>query len=208
MKQNKDWSGNGNSVWKMLGASNHTDKERELYDYYATDPIAIDKLVSAINIHGFIWEPACGAGHLSKRLQELGYEVFCTDIVDRGSGDATFRPLDFLHDEHVWLFKSECILTNPPYKYATEFVLRALEILKDGQLCCMFLKTTFLEGKRRREQLFDKYPPKYVLQFSERVMCAKNGEFDKMRAGGGSAVAYAWFVWEKGYTGDTILRWI
>jgi hypothetical protein len=28
-----------------------------------------------------------------------------------------------------------------------------------------------------------------------------------MIAGGGSAVAYAWYIWEKGYKGDTILRW-
>lgn len=25
----KDWSGNVNSVWKTLGASNHTESERE-----------------------------------------------------------------------------------------------------------------------------------------------------------------------------------
>ena len=29
-----------------------------------------------------------------------------------------------------------------------------------------------------------------------------------MREGGGSAVAYAWFVWQKGYTGTTEVRWI
>jgi len=39
-------------------------------------------------------------------------------------------------------------------------------------------------------------------------MCAKNGDFDGMRAGGGSAVAYAWFIWEKGYQGETIIGWI
>ena len=42
----KDWTGNGNSIFKTLGASNHTDKERESQDYYATDPIAIDKLAA------------------------------------------------------------------------------------------------------------------------------------------------------------------
>ena len=35
---NKDWSGNQNSIFKTLGASNHTDKERQTEDYYATDP--------------------------------------------------------------------------------------------------------------------------------------------------------------------------
>lgn len=29
-----------------------------------------------------------------------------------------------------------------------------------------------------------------------------------MRAGGGSAVAYAWYVWQKGYKGNTIVKWI
>ena len=40
----KDWNGNQNSIYKTIGASNHTDKERQVDDYYATDPIAIDKL--------------------------------------------------------------------------------------------------------------------------------------------------------------------
>ena len=41
----KDWTGNKNSIFKTLGASNHTTKERENNDYYATDPIAIDSLI-------------------------------------------------------------------------------------------------------------------------------------------------------------------
>ena len=41
----KDWTGNSNSIYKTLGASNHTDKERQCEDYYATDPIAVDVLI-------------------------------------------------------------------------------------------------------------------------------------------------------------------
>lgn len=37
----KDWTGNTNSVYKAIAATNHADSERELNDYYATDPIAI-----------------------------------------------------------------------------------------------------------------------------------------------------------------------
>ena len=29
-----------------------------------------------------------------------------------------------------------------------------------------------------------------------------------MRAGGGSAVAYAWYCFEKGYSGKSELKWI
>lgn len=42
---------------------------------------------------------------------------------------------------------------------------------------------------------------------SSRITCAKNGDFEYMKANGGSAVAYAFYVWQKGYKGDTILKW-
>ena len=104
-----------------------------------------------------------------------------------------------------------CILTNPPFKFATEFVLHALELLPIGSFLMLFLKTTFLEGKRRFEYFFSKYPPRYVLQFSERCDTARNADFEGLRKTGGSAVAYAWFVWQNldDYQDvDTIIDWI
>ena len=29
-----------------------------------------------------------------------------------------------------------------------------------------------------------------------------------MKKSGGSALAYAWYEWEKGYTGDTVIKWV
>lgn len=189
----KDWNGNKNSVFKTLGASNHTDKERESQDYYATAPIAIDKLAAVYDIPHYVWECACGAGHLAKRLIELGHAICASDIADRGFGD---HGIDFLTapmpqkgDPKDW-----CILTNPPYKYATEFVEHAMEILPKGAPAIMLLKTTALEGKGRWERLYSKGYLKAVYQFSERLLCAKNGDFDGMKAGGGSAVANSWFI--------------
>jgi hypothetical protein len=36
----KDWSGNSKSTFITIGASNHTDKEREEHDFYSTSPEA------------------------------------------------------------------------------------------------------------------------------------------------------------------------
>lgn len=206
VKNKKDWTGNGNSIYKTLGASNHTDKEREVNDFYATSPEAIDKLLEVEKLYSNIWEPAAGEGHLVKRLREKGYRVFASDIIQRD------YPLDdvqdFLNIETSCYKLSYDIVTNPPYKKSLEFVLKALDLVEQGRKVCMFLKLTFLEGKTRYKELFSKYPPKTVYVFSERIMCAKNGDFEGMKAGGGSAVAYAWFVWEKGFTGDTIVKWI
>lgn len=154
----KDWSGNINSVWKTLGASNHTGNEREADDYYATDPIAIDKLLEVEKPHRFIWECACGGGHLSERLTERGYDVFNSDIKNRGYAKQHLV-LDFLKQEGKLFSFEHDILTNPPYKYATEFVLKALELLHEGCKSYMFLKLTFLEGKRRYIELFRDTPP-------------------------------------------------
>lgn len=38
----KDWTGNSKTTFAILGASNHTDKKREVNDYYATDPKALE----------------------------------------------------------------------------------------------------------------------------------------------------------------------
>ena len=204
MGNNKDWTGNCKSTYITLGASNHTEKERQNEDYYATDPIAIDGLKKVFDIPKGVWECSCGEGHLSKRLEELGHTVVSSDLIDRGYGQGN---VNFLECEKR-PSEIDCILTNPPYAKAMEFVLHSLKLLDNGQYCIMFLKTTFLESKKRYEKLFSKHPPKYIFQFVSRVLCAKNAQFDVMIAGGGSAVSYAWFVWEKGYKGDTIIKWI
>lgn len=199
---NKDWTGNKNSIFKTLGASNHTDKERQNEDYYATDPIAADWLLKIEDIpkNKTIWECSSGEDHLANVFKENGYKVRTSDLVKRTE---TTEQLDFLTQNETW---DGTIITNPPYKFAVQFIEKAMETVTDGNKVCMFLKIQFLEGKSRKK-LFEKYPPKTVYISSSRIMCAKNGNFQEMIEGGGSAVAYAWFIFEKGYKGDTILKW-
>jgi len=198
---NKDWVGNINSIYKTLGASNHTNKERQKHDYYATEPKAMEVLLEVEKFNKNVWECAVGEGHLAEVLKKHGYNVKCTDLIDRGYG---IGGVDFLKETKM--FDGD-IITNPPYKYAQEFIEKAIELIPIGNKIAMFLKVQFLEGKKRKK-LFKKYPPKVIYVSSSRLLCAKNGEFEKMRQGGGSAVAYAWFIWEKGYKGDTIIKWI
>lgn len=195
----KEWIGNRNSTFVTLGASNHSAHERQKDDYYATEPLAAKLLMQVEKFSPFIWECACGEGHLSKEFQKAGYTVCSTDKVYRGFGYVE----DFLQAQDPPYPQCD-IITNPPYKYAKEFVEHALNISAEGRKVAMFLKVQFLEGKSRKE-LFKKYPPKTIYVSSSRLKCAMNGEFEKFQS---SATAYAWFVWQKGYTGDTIVKWI
>ena len=140
----KDWSGGNASVFISIGASNHSATDRQEDDYYATDPIAIDKLLNAgAKINNSIWECACGGGHLAKRLCDNGFTVYATDIVDRGFGTSG---IDFLKQTEI--FDGD-ILTNPPYKFAKEFLVKALSLIENGHKVFMLLKLTFLESKSR-----------------------------------------------------------
>lgn len=203
MKKNKDWSGNSNSIWKTLGASNHTDKERQNEDFYATDPIAAEFLlkIEDFDKNKTIWECASGEGHLSNVFIKNGYKVRSSDIIQRTEDTEQYDFLSSTNKE--W---DGNIITNPPYKYAKDFIEKALSIIPVGNKVAMFLKIQFLEGKSRR-QLFERYKPKTVWVSSSRITCAKNADFKYMKDNGGSAVAYCWIVWEKGYDGDTILKW-
>ena len=197
-------STNSKSTFVTLGASSHTEHDRAEHDYYSTDPKALEIFLDKIKednitLHNKIWESACGEGHLSRVLENRGYQVFSSDLVDRGFG----KVQDFLNYENQNKLSVD-ILTNPPYNKAQEFVEKALDVIKDGYYVVMFLKIQFLEGKERRK-LFDKYPPKYVYVNSARQICYLNGDMSKKMS---SATCYCWYIWEKGWKGEPIIRWI
>ncbi len=196
----KDWSGNAHSTFTALGARNYAQNEREINDYYATDPKAARLLMEVEKFSPAIWECACGEGHLAKEFEKAGYKVFASDIVNRGYGSQA----DFLQSFTPPTMDCD-IITNPPYSKAQEFVEHALSILKENRKVAMFLKIQFLESKARRI-LFDKFPPKTIYVSSSRLKCAMNGDFEKYAKS--TAICYAWFVWQKGYKGDTVVKWI
>lgn len=186
-------------VFTTLGSSNHALENRETFDYYATEPKAVEMLLELERFAPLIWEPACGEGHISKVLQAHDYEVISTDLVYRGFGNP--EPLDFLK-ETLDGFEGD-IITNPPYSVGLEFVQRALESVRPGGKVAMFLKVQFLEGQKRGA-FFKDAPPRTVYISRSRLSCAKNGDFERFP---NSAIAYAWYVWEKGFIGDPVIKW-
>ena len=150
----KDWTGNKKTTFTCLGASNHSEHEREVNDYYATDPKAAELLLEVEPELDYIWECACGDGAISKVLIERGYDVVSTDLFDYGYGKSG---VDFLRtsSEYRKELSVGTIITNPPYSLAKEFVEHSMDLLNNDEYCIMLLKIQFLEGKARKE-LFNK----------------------------------------------------
>jgi hypothetical protein len=190
-------------VFPTIGASNHFESDRQIEDFYATLPRATILLLENENFKKTILEPCVGQGHIASILKDHAYNVICQDIIDRGYSQT--QVINFFD----MTYNSNDIITNPPYGLATKFVQHALTISTNGCKIACLLKLTFLEGKTRKK-LFMTHPPKYVYVFSSRIGCTKDGKFKVDKTTGelyvGSTIAYAWFVWEKGYTGNTIIK--
>ena len=190
-----------------------TERDRVDDDYYATPPSATKVFLESFGLNDCktILEPACGEGHISKEIEKhftsLGYsvgtevEIDSTDLVDRGYGKGDIDFLD-LHEK----FKYDCIITNPPFKLAKEFIQKALSL--SNKYVIMFAKIQLLEGIGRKE-LFEKSPPKYIYVFRNRINPLRNGNpLDEKGKPWASTMCFAWFVWEIGFTGEPTIRWL
>ena len=166
-------------------------KTREPMDNYPTPDIATLSLMTLEDFSGIVWEPACGSGAIAKHFPGC----VATDL--RNDNIYGETDIDFLSEYR----KVNHIITNPPYRLAQQFVEHALECV-DGKVA-MLCKLAFLEGKARYS-LFQKNPIKTVYVFSKRLPLTKEGDTRKQS----SMIPFAWFVWEKGYTGKTTVEWI
>ena len=177
---------------KLSGFNLRGDRQKD--DFYATPPTATEALLKAEKFDGEVWEPCCGQGHISKVLMERGYQVESTDLVDRGFGTPR---IDFLMETK----KRDNIITNPPYgKLAVQFARHANQIAKNK--VALLLKLQFLEGVER-QRFFQETPPARVHVFSQRQSLMKDG-----KSYSGGMMALAWYVWDKKWDSETVVRWI
>lgn len=183
----------------IAGRSDVDGYERQKDDFYPTPERATLALLQAEKFEGDIWEPACGDGAISKLLDAEGYRVFNSDLVDRGFGETR---VDFLMEYRA---RAPNIITNPPFKLAVPFVKHALR-LTTGKVA-MLLKIAFLEGQERAT-LFRESPLARVHVFSQRLAFVPGGTTEGRKLDGGGMMAFAWFVWEHGYSGNPTIHWL
>ncbi len=174
-----------------------TDGGRPVDDFYITPPEATKALLAVEKFGPRIWEPACGDGAMSRTLEKAGYKVTSTDLHSHGYG---VSGVDFLTS---WDCPRYDIVTNPPFRLAQEFAEHALNVAdaKVALLC----RLAFLEGQKRKT-FFEAHPPRHVWVFSWRVPMWRRGVVSGK--GKGRMMAYAWFIWERGYRGGPMLGWL
>jgi len=197
---NEERKGQGAKTLPTIGAdfgNRSTD-----YDYYATPPVAVHKLLDREVFNSPIWEPCSGENHIVNVLKLRGYQkVRASDIVKR-TPDTEL--LDFTLAPMLAEKWQGDIITNPPYNIAEQIIRTALDIIPDGNRAAFLLPVRYLEGQARAK-LFDEFPPQKLYVFSKRITCAINGDFANT---GNGALSYAWFIWCKGFKETPTLHWL
>jgi hypothetical protein len=168
--------------------------QRKASDFYET-PYSMTEALFEKEIfckEKTILEPAYGNGAIFTVIDELGFKkVTCYDI-----------ERDFLKETSSY----DYIITNPPFSLALEFVLKAKEICNEK--FALFLPLNYLHSKKRYNKIYNdkKFPLARIYVFVSYAMLGDALRDDgKYRSG---MITYAWYIWEKSYVGEPVIRWI
>lgn len=172
---------------------NNTGK-RKKSDFYETPFSMTQQLVETGEFDPLkvTLEPACGNGAILKILRKnqflfaFGYD----------------KEVDFLKETG----KFSQIITNPPFSLAFEFIKQAKKV--STEKFAMLLPLSYLHGKKRLDEIFSdrEYPLSKVYVFCRYPMLGEDLREDgKYNTG---MMVYAWYIWEKDYQQEPMIRWL
>lgn len=174
--------------------SGYERKERDLYE---TPEWVTEALLPHLPSHVVdIWEPACASGKMSRVLGRCPRYVVATDIHDIES-----VAVDFLKVSEPVAGDCDAIITNPPYDLATEFIDKALDMMRQpAGFVAMLLRTDFDHAKTRA-RLFAGHPA-----FAKKLVLTKRIKwFEDSR--GQPSFNHAWFIWDWQHSGPPTLAY-
>jgi hypothetical protein len=156
-------------------------------DAYLTPMWVIHALLEVERFPGLTWEPAEGDGRIVQAFRRVGCDVIGSDLT---------TGTDFLKVTQ----EVDNIVTNPPWGLKTEFI-------QHGKQCAhrklaLLMPLFALSGVARRALFQDAaFPLRTVHVFVRRLNFHPDGK-------GSSLFNAGWFVWERGYQGEPVLRWV
>ncbi|WP_169780146.1 hypothetical protein [Campylobacter curvus] len=172
--------------------SGNTNPARYKSDFYQTPYNLTRRLLEVEKFGGSILEPACGNGAIVSVLKEFGYQdIKFYDILTSGK--------DFLEESG----KFDCIITNPPFSLAKEFILKALEI---SDKFAFLLPLNYLHGKERHDEIYARKALQKVYVFTRYPMLSSEIRSDgKYQTG---MMVYVWYVFSRHFSGQPEIYWL
>ena len=183
-------------------------KDRVPADFYPTPIELSDAALDLLDRDDFVSCIDVGAGDGvwgESFRKRFGVMPILTGIDIRD--DAKGNTLNGIYDK--WIVddylnhneKYNLIFGNPPFRFANDIVKHSLDLLEQGGVLLFLLRSAFSESKKRYEIFYSVgLNPKYEYQSVRRISFTGNKKSDN--------TAYSIFIWEKGWKGETIKRWL
>lgn len=174
---------------KNFSCNNVVGKRRKS-DFYETPYSMTIQLMNVEQFCGVVLEPAAGKGAIAKVLRTK-YAVKAYDL-----------ETDFFTETG----KFRCIVTNPPYSLAQEFILKAKQVAR--KKFAFLLPLSYLHGINRLRLIWSvtEFPLARIHVFARYPMLG-----DKLRPDGcyrTGMMVYAWFIWERAHKGPPAIFWL
>jgi hypothetical protein len=171
--------------------------QRKKSDGYFTPYSITQQLLDVEDFDGSILEPAAGKGAIVNVLSGPS-----------GIPDADIEAYDVERDFLKETRQFDCIITNPPFSLAQEFILQAKKVAK--KKIAMLLPLSYLHGEKRYREIYSDqkcFPLKCVYVFTRYPMLG-----DKLREDGRyrtGCIVFGWYIWEKkNKINEPAIRWI
>lgn len=184
----------------MSSTNRSNARQEHIADYYRTPIADIEKFMSeldkvvTIDMDKCTLDPCAGGDENNPMSYPTAlynyYRVPMENIktIDIREDSLAEKKADYLNTELD--YKPYVVITNPPFNKALEFIRKALEDVEEDGYVIMLLRLNFLETKARKD-FFDSYMPEYIFVHHKRMSFIEGGGTD--------SVAYAHYVWRKGY---------
>lgn len=186
------------------------DPNRNDNDLYPTPPLATFVLKKYIDLPRIIIEPCAGRGNISIELLRHGYDVRSYDLHEYDNPLCSIKTGQDVMDLQRPDKKNVGLVTNPPYHKDLPRKI-AEKGVAEYDLTALFVRLTFLEGKKRKK-LFTENPPSDIIFLSDRIkfdtgLIEPVEKQDQL----GGMIAYMWIVWDKRSwkkPENTRMRWV
>jgi hypothetical protein len=178
------------------------------FDFYETDYYTIGRCLGAIEKLGIVPARILDLGAGSGRWGEVARGVWPGAIIAGVEVREVEQPA--YYDiwltgsfpecmERIWL-RYDLVIGNPPYVRSEPFIRSGLRVLSQNGHLGFLLKLSFLASQGRRDGLYQEFPPLEV------NVCSKRPSFQEN--GGTNATEFGYYIWQKGYRGETRVRWL
>lgn len=177
-------------------------KEERGVELYQTPPQAMRTLLALESFAINVLEPSVGKGAILRPMEEAGYNVAISDLVDRGvaTKDGECQAVGDFLKQRSWSDDWD-IVTNPPFGIANAYAAHALREFRPGKMA-LLLNFNFCAGFDDPDRCFvmDENPPSRIYVFTRRLPMMHRDGWQGNEAD--SRMNCAWFVWERNVDGS------